>query len=372
MTPKRKKRLLIGIPLLVVTLLLARLAIHEADAWIAADPAHFPPLLQVRREASQIASKSVPEAKIGFVGVPNETRVILSDDYTYTWINDAQGFPNRAALDRADVIFLGDSLLVGYGVGIDKGFVQLVDDMLPHATVLNLGNPGAGPERQLRTYEQYGIRTGAKLIVAGIYLASDFENDRHFRAWVADPLGMDYDPYRLSYDERHDTRSGFNLSKRLERHQAYSWLQSVVEPWFGIPHVFKMPNGQELLFDRAKVRFALTEYHGDETEVRSLVDAVDRLQTLAHQNGAAVAVLLIPSKEEVFAAPANAHGAASAVGMQLNEMGIPVLDLIPVLRARAREQAPYFKRDIHFNEFGSAVLAEAVANWVTSLPVRIE
>jgi hypothetical protein len=186
-------------------------------------------------------------------------------------------------------------------------------------------------------------------------------------------MGMEYDRYRLTYDLRNDRRSKLNITKRLERHPLYYWLQSLIEPHLGVPHVFSMPNGQELLLDRAKVKFALTEYHGDEPEVRLLIESVDKLRALAQENGATVAVLLIPSKEELFAAKQNIeHGAASTVAARLREMQVPVLDLAPVLGARTQEQAPYFARDIHLNEFGSRIVAEAVADWITKLPIGLQ
>jgi lysophospholipase L1-like esterase len=371
----RRAKLLKTIAALAGVLLLMGVGVQLANDWFDANPSRLPPALQIRRQGAQLSTGIMPVPEVGFVGVPNETRIIESDDYTFTFKNDSRGFPNPdPAAQRASIVFLGDSLLLAYGVGIENGFVELVGDLLPERTVLNLGSGGAGPERQLRIYRQYGTSAGAELVVASIYLASDFMNDLHFRAWLEEPLGMEYERFRLTYARRNDTRSRWSLTRRLERQPLYQWLLAFVQPrlWgdLNVPHVAEMPDGQRLFLSTPTVRWARTEYKGDETEVRFLLDSVGKLRALANENGATLAVLLIPSKEEVFAVDADAagHGAAAAVARRLAGMQIPVLDLTPVLRARSREGTPYYERDIHFNEFGSRVVAEAVARWIADLP----
>lgn len=110
-----------------------------------------------------------------------------------------------------------------------------IDAMLTGETALNLGNPGAGAERQYRIYSRFGAPLRPRLVVVSLYLASDLENDKHFHAWLVDPQGMDYDRFRLSYRRRIEQPSQSHFSKRLEEHPLYGWAQSLVEPrlWGG-------------------------------------------------------------------------------------------------------------------------------------------
>lgn len=364
-------------PLLVAGLLLVRFGVHRADVWLTGDPARLPPVLQIRRQAQQLAQQiapgRVPDPEVGALYAPNLARAIETDDFVFTFVTDRRGFPNASSLDRADIVFLGDSLLVGYGVGIDRGFVQLVDDGLPDRTLINLSNGGAGPERQARIYRRHGASAGADLVVSCIYLASDFENDWHFREWLADPMGENYDEFRGSYQWRQDLRS-WSLTKLLERrHPTYEWLRSVVEPrlWGGqrLAHAVDLADGR-LLLDRRNVMFAKAELSDNAPEIGRLTAAIDNLRSLARADGATFAVVLVPSKEEVYGvtAEATAKGPAAVVARRLRAMNVPVLDLIPALRTRGRERMTYYPRDIHLNEFGSMVVADEIVDWIRDLP----
>src|SRR3970040_816060 len=79
---------------------------------------------------------SVPDDEIGFLGRPLRHAAIETIDYSYTSESDEYGFANAGPWpERADIVFLGDSLLTGAGV------------------------------------------------VACLYVASDVDNAKHFDAW---------------------------------------------------------------------------------------------------------------------------------------------------------------------------------------------
>ncbi|MBK7167693.1 MAG: hypothetical protein IPH83_00080 [Gammaproteobacteria bacterium] len=273
-------------------------------------------------------------------------------------------------------MFLGDSLLTGAGVGVGNGFVALLDAALADRTILNLSNPGAGPERQMRIFQRYGVEVAPRLVVACLYLASDIEGDQQFRAWLADSQGMEYNRFRLSFARRQGARSANNFMRRLEYNPLFLWLQSVVEPrlWGDsrFAHRLKMPDGNELFFGRDKVRFARQKYSGDEKPLLDVSAAVESLQKLAITNGAKLAVVLIPSKEELFAVDqgSQSSGAAAIVRSQLRKLDIPVLDLYPILVERAATKTPYFTSDIHLNAYGNEVVADALLQWpeIRNLP----
>ena len=208
------------------------------------------------------------------------------------------------------------------------------------------------------------------------YLASDIEGDEQFRAWLADSEGMEYNRFRLSFDRRQDARSGRNFMRRFQYNPLFAWLQSMVEPHLWgesrIMHRRLMPDGNELFFQRDMVRFAQQIYSGDEKPLLDVSAAVESLQKLAITNGAKLAVVLIPSKEELFAVDQGSQGsgAAAIVQQQLRKLDIPVLDLYPILRKHAASRTPYFTRDIHLNAYGNQVVADALLQWpeIRNLP----
>ena len=133
-----------------------------------------------------------------------------------------------------------------------------------------------------------------------------------------------------------------------------------------------MPDGNELFFGRDKVRFARQTYSGDAKIFVEFLAPLERLQKLAATYGATLAVVLIPSKEELFAVDPGrqSSGAAAIVKSQLRKLDIPVLDLYPILVERAATKTPYFTSDIHLNAYGNEVVADALLQWqeIRNLP----
>lgn len=348
---------------LVVSL---RFAVVGIEKWMLREPQRWPPAWQLRQQAKDMGQPVIADAELGFL-LPGEvsTRVATAD-FTFVRTTGAHGFPNAGPWpDRADIVFLGDSLLLGEGVGVENGLVARIDAMLADETAINLANPGAGAERQYRIYRRFGAPLAPRLVVATLYLAADLENDRHFHAWLARPEGMDYDDYRLSYRRRTEPPS--RLKKRLDQHPLYGWAQSLVEPWlwgrFRIPHRIEV-GATEYYLDRRAIEFARRPARDLAGEIEALFQSLRALRALVEAGGQArLGVMLLPSKEELYAAELRDDGVLSAVRERLSAEGISYLDLYPELRERGLEAATYFPRDIHLSRFGNQVAAEAFVEW---------
>ena len=356
---------------LLVAVAAARFIVYRFEDVIRANPALQPPEWQIRRQASQMAEPVVADDYLGFRQVADQDVVVRTLDFTFRRVTGVDGFPVAGPWpDRADVVFLGDSLLLGEGVGIQHGFAAGIDQRLGDQVVVNLGNPGAGLERQYRIFERYGVQLKPRLLVAFLYLAADLDNDTHFQAWLDNPMGMSYNEFRVTYRRRMDPRSKQDLGRRLEAHPLFSWAQSFVEPllWgeHRIAHRVTLADGSTLFLDREKVLFARRSYSGEEPEFQRLLDAVGRLSALARSHSIALGIVLIPSKEEVYgvAAGSDTVDAPRRFMLRLTEAGIPCLDLAATLRQRARNSPAYFPRDIHLNDLGNQIVAEAVTQWV--------
>lgn len=367
------KRIVIWAVGLVVVLVSLRFAASGVEQWMRKDPHRMPPAWQIRLQARQLAQSVVADDEVGFVLPSNLAEQVVTGDFTFIRESDAHGFPNTGPRpDRADIVFLGDSLLLGEGVGVESGFVTRVDAMLADKTVVNLGNPGAGAERQYRIYRRFGVPLRPRLVIASLYLAADLENDKHFHAWLDDPQGMNYDSFRLSYRRRMEPPSQSNSSKRIERHPLLGWAQSYVEPllWgkLRMPHRGRIGKAEYFL-ERSKIESARRPAASVASELEALFGSLDQLRALVEAGGQArMAVMLIPSKEELFAAPPGDDGVLAAVRAQLESEDIPYLDLYPILRAREVEAATYFPRDIHLSHIGNEVVAEAFVEWQSALP----
>ncbi len=122
------RNLLIG-AVAVVVLLGVRLVVRGIEADMRATPERLPPAWQIARQQGQMAREVIPDGDVGFLVPPNQIQRIETDDYTVTRRAGPRGFPNLAPWpERADIVFLGDSMLLGEGVGVAGGFVSLIGD----------------------------------------------------------------------------------------------------------------------------------------------------------------------------------------------------------------------------------------------------
>jgi lysophospholipase L1-like esterase len=105
----------------------------------------------------------------------------------------------------------------------------------------------------------------------------------------------------------------------------------------------------------------------------SVRDALSRMDLLARAHAARLALVALPTADQVYAlAPAGRGFDTSRPQKDLEsfcrESGIPYLDLLPLLReqAAASNRRLYLKNDIHLNDFGHARVGEFIAEWFDS------
>jgi lysophospholipase L1-like esterase len=74
----------------------------------------------------------------------------------------------------------------------------------------------------------------------------------------------------------------------------------------------------------------------------------------------------MPSKEELYGAESfpDVLRAVQEVRAELEARHLPVLDLYPVFRELGQERPPFYRVDIHPNELGNQIAADAIAKWI--------
>ncbi len=342
------------------------------EALLRSRPAWLPPQWQIRMHERTRQHRTVPDADIGFLLQPHQHKQTRNRDYDYLKETDTHGFPNREPWpQQADIVFLGDSLLTGEGVGIDQQFTTLIDRQLPKLDVMNLGVPGAGPERQYRVYRQFDVGRRPHVVVACWYLISDLDNDAHFHAWLKDGGGMTFNRFRLSHARRAAPRPAARFARLLQRSALYGfgrmWLQhgSGAAP---LGHLRpRLADGTEMILDERKLPFVTTAVTPDDPRLHRAIASLDRLQTLAARRQARVVVMLLPSKEELYyaggAPETDASTMLSHVRQYLRSARVPTLDLYDILRRRSHTQTPFFPRDSHLNHDGNRIVAQHFVVW---------
>ncbi|MDH3598442.1 MAG: SGNH/GDSL hydrolase family protein [Candidatus Tectomicrobia bacterium] len=330
----------------------------------------FPVSWQLRLHERTRRHQVVANDDVGFLLQPHQKQAVRNRDYNYVKETDAYGFPNREPWpQRAEIVVLGDSLVTGEGVGFEAQFTTLIDRQLADQRVVNLGVPGAGPERQYRLYRRFGHALKPRWVVTCWYLASDLDNDAHFHGWVEDSAGMDYNRFRLTYNRRLHPQSRWSPSRLLKRSLLVALGREVTGAWLGESASTRLrrpfPDGTEMLFDQRKLLFVTTPVAAADARIERAFDSLARLRQAAQRQQASVLVVLIPSKEELFGVTSNAptDNAVARVRQRLQAAHMPVLDLYTVLRQTGMSQPPFFSRDSHLNHLGNRIVAEHFMMW---------
>ena len=317
----------------------------------------FPTLLpvngQIRMQAVMMKDKVKPDKEIGFVRLPRLHQEVNTMDFSYLRETDSLGFPNRDPWPtRADIVILGDSLVMGEGTGLDRSFVGRFQAANPGVKIVNLGIAGAGPDRQLLAYRKYGTRLHPSVVLAFLYVAADITNSEHFDRWRKEAPQVDYNRFRLDLGRRKEPHSWLN---RLR-------LAAVISNQFdtGAPtgQVVEMADGSSVFLDESTLAYVKQAVTPEKLE--RVMRPLAALQELARGQGASAYVVLIPSKEEIFA---RAYSVVNDVRRAFLRAGIDCLDLYPLVEQTGASRSPYFCRDIHLNDYGSQVVADYLTNW---------
>jgi hypothetical protein len=331
----------------------------------------FPQLMSVRWQIRH------PGAQSGepFVVRPDDELGYL---YPVTPESDRYGFQNAEPWPQpTSIVLLGDSLLNGAGVKMDESFPQVIARSLPQERVVNLGIAAAGPERQYRIYRQFGSDLRPRLVVAGLYLAADFENDAAFRGWLREPNRMPFLEFRgvFSVEQRGehepyiDWRTAlktFQVRRLLEKVRLYARASdSIREMLSPYPDRYRAADGTDMFFDEFAVQFAARPAEKHEAEIDELVVSLARLRDLVAMQGGELLVMLIPSKEELFAVSAAVRdrNVVTRTRERLREEGFAVLDLYPAIGKGADVAAPFFANDIHLTTYGNRLVADEFVSW---------
>lgn len=368
-----KKLLSIAVVLAVAAIVAIPLA-KEYGARLAKDTERAPPQVQIRNQTKALLEKRskivIPDAEIGFRLPPGLDQDVETYDFEFRRQTDSRGFPNHGDWpEQAEIVFLGDSLVAGEGVGIDGAFVTLIDNALSSKSAINLGMPGAGLERQYRIFKKFGADLKPELVVACFYVASDLANDTHFLEWLKQPEDKTYNEFRLRYSREKEGRPRNKLVRRLQSHVYYELALSIIEPRLPgerrIIHRRTMPDNTGMLFSRKMVQAARQNFSGSEPEFENFQETLDRFERVVDSVGAKLVFVMLPSKEELFAVEAEGGrgNAALIITRELEGRGIPYLDTYPVLRESGEQRAVFFSRDAHLNRVGNEIVATAFVEW---------
>ena len=334
---------------------------------------------------------------------------------------DARGFRNERVPDRADIAVLGDSQSYGYGLPPEFSWPRQLTERAGRSTY-TLAGSGYGPCHSLLLWDE-ALERRPGVVIEALYSGNDLYDAYHLvydgaqlpHLQTADP-DLRHELQRLERSDpladraRHVSRLGrpvwplrdllrdhsriYGLIRSFERRRgALTRSPGSTRDWTSVR---QRAMGQPAYFDTyddglARTVLTCGKRHlamnlGDprlREGQRLAMAAIESLQRRAREADIEFAVLLIPTKEHVFASRIRARGAPdcevlkelldheaqlwAAVQHELDELHIAWVDALPALR-RALDHGdnPYhITADGHPNALGCAAIAEEVADFLT-------
>jgi lysophospholipase L1-like esterase len=346
--------------------------------------------------------------------------LVRHHDYTFPLVTDADGFRNDAASDF-EIAALGDSFTDALTLPVERTWPSLLAQRAG-ARVRNFGTAGFGPGQERRLLEEYVLRHRPRVVVVAFFAGNDLQDAERFDAFVrtgafpGGSLGWKFkdviarfdDSYVLSLwqalgglaGERralptvHADAGGVDFSGEdpgapaVGRASFDRGLYAVAVGGRAVRFAFMPPYLNCLQLSRAE----LERSPGWEATRR----AYGEMKRLADANGSRLAVVFVPSKEQVYLPLVEASFPPTEVErsvayslrdlphapkaarlldhrLALNGLlrdfcareGIAFRDLTPDLAARlATGTNVYFPDDSHWNAAGHETAADAIAEWL--------
>lgn len=303
-------------------------------------------------DLDDLATKAIPLRSAEGVTY-QDTAFMLGLDSTpipFAFHADRFGFRNPEDRAAADIILLGDSMLVGALVEAEQTTSTRLDALIP-ATVMQVALIGIGVQEQHDLLRATGIDLAGRTVVQFVFEGNDLLDSRSYRNPPATDEGSD----------RSLLLGLWNAATRATgrpRNFEASYLCSIDDE----PYTFL---------------WTARSFLGHETEIASVTEALTSFAAEVRQSGGRYHLVYVPSKYRVLAEQCTYPPGSPLenVSDHLNplrdmfsdwarEEGLSMMDLTDPLQASARAGAiPWFWGDTHWNATGHEVAARALAQW---------
>ncbi len=280
---------------------------------------------------------------------------------------DHEGFRNSRDIEKAEIIFLGDSFTEAGSVKEEETFVRRVARR-SNAVVRNLGRAGYSVFSELTVLKKYGLKSSPRLVVWQITERNDLEEALRYQKWreSGKPYFKIPDGGSILRKETWKKRSpSYRLYDLLREHPPWS-LQGTFRDAGGSIH---------------PVRFLPVLPGPDQSPLGHagwpiLAGALQEGGRMLRDRGIAMAVIYIPMKirvfeehvefDEVVRARLETYGKLppeATLSFHLrklcDDMDVPFLDATPrFMEAVAEGVMAYLPYDTHLSAAGHAIVAD--------------
>lgn len=242
------------------------------------------------------------------------------------------------------ILFIGDSYTFGFQVRDEEAYPQrLMSQFFPQDEVINWGIPGYGTDQQVLLYENEGRIFQPDLVILGFYTRDLFRNDTWFRSYAKPVFELRGNEVILASREIPSPTDLLRFYQTGERKIG--------------------PKGLYLVEYSKRLWEKLDRRSLDENspEWRVTAGILERFLRDTERYGTQAFLLIIPHEEILQKDRSATHDTVRLLAAECGRIGMPYLDLTPVLREKSRTDSRPLYRG-HFTSWGNEVTAEALYN----------
>lgn len=302
-------------------------------------------------------------------------------DYTYDIATLSLGFGDGGFRDDGldgpvYAVAVGDSFTFGDGVSMDQTWVERLEASIGQE-VVNEGVPGYSSIQNMRNLAAYSLPLEPQVVIWAFF-NNDPADDWAFQAWLSsgEPSWGAWQREQLA-EEAAQADEPVEDSNRMRAFLAQtSRVFAVIDLAAQAADEPYQPYVDETLDFRFKFSTVWSKYlNQDDERVQYGMELAQfnvlEGKRLADENGAALVLVLIPFKEQVYwpivsryvdgAEDYDVDWMTDAMLVFCADNDLVCIDLLPGLRAHAEQgEQLYFRTDGHFNEAGHALAAQLI------------
>jgi len=265
---------------------------------------------------------------------------------------------------KVDIIAVGDSFTYSQNVDDDQAWTTLLEGVLPHSQVLNLGLIGGAPQQYLRIYETFGIERNPKVLLVGLFLGNDLADARRFDQWWQSGGRGSFVEFGKPKDKPGIV--GW-IGRWLGKAFLFALIRELSDAYRSrrllASNTVDLPGGERLQLVPSFLDWAAKSARPKDPGFLITLKTLESIHTLARKHQTHAVVLLIPSKEEIYFPLLGEEPVDLAASLipELESRAIPYVHLAPYFRRRAAAgEQLFFQVDGHTNARGYAMIAEVV------------
>ncbi len=317
-----------------------------------------------------------------------------------TGAHDDLGFRNKSVPDTAEVVAIGDSHTYGISARASESWPGALGSMTD-MTVYNLSLGGYGPAEYLYLMEKEALAFHPEIIIAGFYLGNDLKDS--FTAVYSvdrwkDMRKPELESYRGSGESDDEEGASYGIGDWLAGNSVLYRLVSSSFIGDNLRQSRRIKRGEQIVMLEDEKNGISTGFTPDQRlkgldllrpdireGLRLSLEIFDRMNEIARKNDIEFIVVIIPTKESVFAEyieenkafPAsdkidylieNERRADTAVKKYFDEHGIRYVDALgPLRRGAGAEQIYPNNFGGHTNRNGYRIIAESIKNYLDGL-----